>query len=185
MLLSSSQAHKPVLGRIWVMTGERWPLSSNTSFKFTLLVTFYEDDIFAFSLRDISSYSPEAGGTVVLSNREKCTCVGELWEGPVQERDRERRNCSLPPEYDTPSTILGMPDLIPTAKNKGSPEFYLIFPALLRYPYRCCEQSVWYFLPLVHALEIGTAQCAACIWILGGESRVTSVRSTCVNLGEK
>jgi hypothetical protein len=37
----------------------------------------------------------------------------------VQERERERRNCSLPPDYDT--DVPGMPDLIPTNKNKGSP----------------------------------------------------------------
>jgi hypothetical protein len=38
----------------------------------------------------------------------------------VQERERERRNCSLPPDYDT--DVPGMPDLIPTNKNKGSQE---------------------------------------------------------------
>jgi hypothetical protein len=38
----------------------------------------------------------------------------------VQERERERRNCSLPPDYDT--DVPGMPDLIPTNKSKGSQE---------------------------------------------------------------
>ncbi len=97
----------------------------------------------------------------------------------MQERDRERRNCSLPPEYDTPSTILGMPDLIPTAKNKGSQEFYLIFPAFLRYPYRYCEQSFWYFFAQYPCPCIGNWYCTMCSWYLNPRRRVSCHQDKC------